>query len=603
MRNYIQAVSYLIIAASIFICCKTSYSQEQHAMYFDINGNKVESKHATSQLLFNISRNGEIKGWAQHKTIQTPFTAEYLIHELLLTDTVGDRFQELSASQLIYFEKGQLNSKYISSVSGGQSIEALYKSLTGRFYMYERSKLKLYAQMANGRPVTLYRYDNFEKIISINDYSMEDDGYSEIVYQQSNQFWEKRFEADLSNRDSKIPFTREFNLPRSSLGAHIQVTMSTSYSNLFEPPMPLEDLSSVTAELEFNGGTSFFGLIFGAQTGTGNAWKFCIDAQGFYEIMKLYNGQSVTLPLRSDRLAGIRNRMYVSDYQEAFKQGLGYTEQIKRTGVNIISVRLYNGQIIFYINGIEVERLRSEIFGNYVGIVGDRSPEQAAGCYMKSISISNTLSGFDPYKLQEEIRTSAGSASGTGFLVNAQGLILTNYHVVQSAKNIYVLLNNRYQPCKLIGFDKERDLALIKPISYVFTKPRPLAFRFDGPQFAERIFVLGYPSSVELGTNIKVTDGIISSLNTNGFYQISSPIQPGNSGSPLLDMKGRVVGVVNAGIPSMDNVGFSISAKHVQGFIRKLGINVSITGTYNNITFEQLVNRTKESVFYIKVDF
>jgi S1-C subfamily serine protease len=119
----------------------------------------------------------------------------------------------------------------------------------------------------------------------------------------------------------------------------------------------------------------------------------------------------------------------------------------------------------------------------------------------------------------------------------------------------------------------------------------------------ERIYVLGYPSSVELGTNIKVTDGIVSSLNTKDLYQISSPVQPGNSGSPLLDMKGRVVGVVNAGIPSLDNVGFAINATDIQAFLRRLGASVATTGGFDKYPFEQLVNMTKGSVYYIKVDY
>jgi hypothetical protein len=68
-------------------------------------------------------------------------------------------------------------------------------------------------------------------------------------------------------------------------------------------------------------------------------------------------------------------------------------------------------------------------------------------------------------------------------------------------------------------------------------------------------------------------------------------------------MMGRVVGVVNAGIPTLDNVGFSITAKQVQHFIRRMGVTVPVASSYDNLSFEQLVHRTKESVFYIKVDF
>ena len=589
-----------------FICLSQGIlanTQVQSAIYFDIKGNKVESKYAASKVLFNLSSNGEIKGWAQHKTIKTPFTEEYLLRELLLTDTSGASFLDMKAIQLIWYDKGIMSSKFISTIAGGQSIRDLYKQLTGRFYEYEKSALKAYVVLNDGSPTAVYEYDNFGKINSIRDFTQRDKGYAEILYLQSSQRWEKRFEADFTEDVSDIPFTEPFDLSTSKLGAQIDVNPSTSYSAMFQSPMELLDLSTVMAELEFKGGSAFFGLIFGAQTGTGSGWKFCIDNQGFYEIMKLYNGQSVSLPLRRDRFEGVRNRMSANEYAEALQSGVGSSELIKKVGSNIISVRLYNGSIIFYINGIEVERLQSDIAGNYLGLVGDRNSEGAASCYLKRVSVSNTLFDFDPYSLAENIRVSSGSGSGTGFLINSQGGILTNYHVVQSAKNISVLINNKYHPCKLIGFDKEKDLALIRPISLDLTKSKPFSFRFGGPQMGERIYVLGYPSSVELGTNIKVTDGIVSSLNTKDLYQISSPVQPGNSGSPLLDMKGRVVGVVNAGIPSLDNVGFAINATDIQAFLRRLGASVATTGGFDKYPFEQLVNMTKGSVYYIKVDY
>jgi S1-C subfamily serine protease len=81
------------------------------------------------------------------------------------------------------------------------------------------------------------------------------------------------------------------------------------------------------------------------------------------------------------------------------------------------------------------------------------------------------------------------------------------------------------------------------------------------------VFALGYPMSNTLGEELKVTDGIISSK--TGYqgdivtYQISAPIQPGNSGGPMFDKEGNLVGITSAGIPGAENVGYSIKSSYL----------------------------------------
>jgi S1-C subfamily serine protease len=78
---------------------------------------------------------------------------------------------------------------------------------------------------------------------------------------------------------------------------------------------------------------------------------------------------------------------------------------------------------------------------------------------------------------------------------------------------------------------------------------------------------MGYPMAQAMGSEIKVTDGIISSK--TGYegqvsaYQISAPIQPGNSGGPMFDKEGSLVGITSAGIPGANNVGYSIKSSYL----------------------------------------
>lgn len=141
------------------------------------------------------------------------------------------------------------------------------------------------------------------------------------------------------------------------------------------------------------------------------------------------------------------------------------------------------------------------------------------------------------------------SGYGTGFFVNAKGNIVTNYHVVRGAKQIGILRHDRtVTPARIIATDVANDLAIlatdIQDVPYL-----PL-MRSEGVKRGERVFTLGYPNIGLQGRSIKFTDGSISAVSgiqdQPNKFQISVPVQPGNSGGPLIDIDGNVVGIVVA---------------------------------------------------------
>ena len=117
---------------------------------------------------------------------------------------------------------------------------------------------------------------------------------------------------------------------------------------------------------------------------------------------------------------------------------------------------------------------------------------------------------------------------------------------------------------------------------------------------------MGYPLTYQMGQEIKLTNGIISSR--KGFqdditsYQISAPIQPGNSGGPMFDENGSIVGIINSGIMDADNVGYAIKASYLYDFINA-EIGSSILPKINKVTGKTLSDRVKNVknyVYYIK---
>jgi serine protease Do len=161
---------------------------------------------------------------------------------------------------------------------------------------------------------------------------------------------------------------------------------------------------------------------------------------------------------------------------------------------------------------------------------------------------------------------------GSGFIIDPDGLIVTNHHVVRGATEIRVTTaqGNTYQ-ARIVGTDATTDLALLK----VQARGLPaLRFRADEqPRVGEWVVAIGSP----LGLSHTVSAGIISATNRGialsdrvNYIQTDAAINPGNSGGPLLDLEGRVVGVNVAVAARGQGIGFAIPAWTARPVIEQL---------------------------------
>lgn len=191
--------------------------------------------------------------------------------------------------------------------------------------------------------------------------------------------------------------------------------------------------------------------------------------------------------------------------------------------------------------------------------------------------------------------------SGTGFALK-NGYVLTNHHVIDEANtiDIYGVAGDftRSYKAKVIGSDKVNDLALLKISDSDFKGfgNIPYSFKYKLSDVGGDIYVLGYPLTATMGEEIKLTNGIISAK--TGFdgdvsqYQISAPVQPGNSGGPLLDYDGNVIGVICAKHRGAENVTYAIKTSQVRNLIESVS-DLSIMNTTNQITGKALKNQVK----------
>ncbi|MBU2703024.1 serine protease Do [Sporomusaceae bacterium BoRhaA] len=209
------------------------------------------------------------------------------------------------------------------------------------------------------------------------------------------------------------------------------------------------------------------------------------------------------------------------------------------------------------------------------------------------------------------------SGSGTGFFVTPH-LIVTNYHVVKTAKTIEIKdRNEQLTSATVVAKDPANDLAILK-VKEPESSVTPLSLgNVSESKNGDTVYTVGFPMPTVLGAKAKLSEGIINS--TTGFqddvrmYQISIPIQPGNSGSPLFNTKGQVLGVVCSTMDPLkslalsgsfpQNVNFSMKINYINNLLSTLPdeIPLPVKQTENNLTPAQIMDLAKNSVVQIVV--
>lgn len=188
--------------------------------------------------------------------------------------------------------------------------------------------------------------------------------------------------------------------------------------------------------------------------------------------------------------------------------------------------------------------------------------------------------GANPDGIPDILADSDGS--GSAFFVGTEGYLVTNAHVVEGAKSLEIHYQDRLVPAAVVKVNKTADLALLK----IDAKVEGLPIAEVEAQPGSDVFAIGYPQPVLQGLSTKVTKGIINSSKGAGendtVFQVDAAIQPGNSGGPLCDSAGHVVGVTVAILDPLktaeltgnlpQNVNYAIKASEVMSLLRSKGI-------------------------------
>lgn len=240
-------------------------------------------------------------------------------------------------------------------------------------------------------------------------------------------------------------------------------------------------------------------------------------------------------------------------------------------------------------------------------------PEQSLLSLVNNTSCPIGLSKDFSVENEDKKNSSSNAIStGTAWLINSNHLI-TAAHVINNSKNIKAVINETLIDISVVDTDEVNDVAILrlnKPIT-----SKPLNISNQNVRLGTDIVVIGYPLSTVLGNKIQVTSGVVSATggiaNDKRVLQITAPIQPGNSGGPLLNTYGEVVGLVTSKLSDKamieqgfvpQNVNFSLKVPYFKALLDSNEIHYTTQNKQMKKTISKLVEEIESSVFLIIVE-
>lgn len=208
------------------------------------------------------------------------------------------------------------------------------------------------------------------------------------------------------------------------------------------------------------------------------------------------------------------------------------------------------------------------------------------------------------------VKTPPANFRGTGFALTSNGYLVTDYHVIKNADSVYVQnAAGESFHAKVIYTEPQYDLAILQINDSTFKNLGPVPYNLKKAEsdLGENVYTWGYP-----GDNVVFSAGSLSSAagysNDTTEYQVSLPVNPGNSGGPLLDEKGNVIGIITARQTQMAGASFAKKSAYLLKTIQNIPtdslsktLNLNNKNTLAGLSRKQQLKKLKNYVFMVKV--
>jgi S1-C subfamily serine protease/antitoxin component YwqK of YwqJK toxin-antitoxin module len=524
------------------------FGQKQEKIFYNKEWKGCSESKASFYRLVTIDVSGKPIGKVMDYYITGELQSE--VEGALFIDKEDDNNSKLIGKSIGYYKSGKVNFEHIQDLQGNEISNTHY---------YENGKIKFKKEFKDGKSIDKWfmECDEFEKCQKIFF-----EGFKTAVDENG---WEP---ADLEDYKSEII---------AGKGILMKTKSEKGYAQWIHLPIDITNNFSIETIINFKSGekNNAHGLIYGFKDWN-NYYYFFLSANGQYRIGARTDGLNL-------EYAKWTTSNYINQNNER----------------NLIKINKIKDKVYFSINSQIVD---SEDFYAFKGNnIGFYIPSGKKEVLFESLIVRQDIGENDA--LPKFSNNSKWKGNGTGFFIDSRGYIATNYHVVENATDIEIdFIQNgqkKSYKAKVISTDKQNDLSVIKIDDEDFKAWTKLPYNFKTQisDVGSNVFALGYPMALSvMGEEVKFTDGKISSK--TGFkgdittYQISVPIQPGNSGGPLFDYDGNIVGITNAGIKSAENVAYAIKSSYLKNLIDVLPENLN-TPNDQTISTKSLTEKIK----------
>jgi hypothetical protein len=292
-------------------------------------------------------------------------------------------------------------------------------------------------------------------------------------------------------------------------------------------------------------------------------------------------GVGLRQPPRQGRQGAFQTEAYSFDFRPSYtKDGMLYMEDY--IGQNGLAALRLARDLRITVDGREM--MQAHVEGTGLDGVLDavlQCSRGRSGWWGQGAKVQ-TASRPAPDREPAPGREPAPAAGGTGsaFFITADGVAVTAAHVVEGCRSV---VSPRWGVAKVLAADKAADLAILKIAS---ASGEFVPLRVRGPRLGEPMTAAGYPLGDLLGSGLKITTGVVSGLagpeGDRGLFQLSAPIQPGNSGGPVIDADGALIGVTEGKLDEVkvaaatgifpQNVNFAVPVTVLASFLDENGV-------------------------------
>lgn len=592
-------------------------STTQTKYYFNENWEFCELKDAKYYRLINLEskyypENGLVQDFYISGKIQNRFYVSYidLYDDNIIYDRLNERFDENGLKvQESFYSYGELNYLKKWDDSGNLSQHNKYENgkLIERNYPLNNSKFIYNDSLRELDKSRYLKYNDQDNLIKEGVFLFSDgddhwistgvvkyyndDGSGDEIYKvnyRDTNWLERLYDFETINRDqTNYLKNNEIEIDNSGKDTYFYFDLKS--------PLELTDNFSIETNFEKKYGPNniaYTGIYFNLKD-YDNYILFRISGDGHYRIDRAIEGIDFE----------------IQDWKRTSKIN-------KFNSSNTLKILKFGEKIHFSINGEIVKSIDSfNLSSNKVALYIEESKVVYRDIEVKKFIEKTQIIKKNPEIDKPELGGSDWSSTGSGIIISKDGYIATNYHVVENSNytEVSFLVDNEMKNYKarIVKNDSINDLALLKIDDPEFKNLKELNYNFklDQSSVGIDVFTLGYPLTNILGGEIKLTDGRISSrtgiLGDIRLYQTTAPLQPGNSGGPLFDFNGNLIGINTATIKKeiAENVSYSIKTIYLKNLIDVLSFNIKLPDddSISKLKIEEQVKILSKYTVFIKV--